>query len=110
MFINLLNNAVEAVGDQEDSWIRLTTAVDGDKVNVSVVDSGDALPPGLAEKLMEPFFTTKDAGLGRGTGLGLTISKKICESHGGELGLDTDSENASFVVTLPIAEMAGAED
>lgn len=103
VFLNLLNNAEEAVSGEEGAWIRIKAEKKGDHAMISITDSGEALPPALADKLMEPFFTTKDAGVGTGTGLGLTITKKIVQAHKGKLALDTDHENTRFVVTLPSA-------
>lgn len=105
VLLNLLNNAVEAVAGEDDAWTRVEVETSGDKVTISVIDSGDGLPPELADKLMEPFFTTKAAGAGTGTGLGLTIAKKLTESHGGVFTMDTDSENTRFAVTLPMIEI-----
>ena len=101
VFINILNNSAEAVGGTEDAWIRVEVESVDDKIIVSVIDSGEGLPEALAQKIMEPFFTTKDAGAGSGTGLGLTISRKILTSHRGQLELDTDSPNTKFVMTFP---------
>lgn len=113
VLLNLLNNAVEAVTGEDGAWTKVEVETADDKVTISVVDSGDGLPAELADKLMEPFFTTKAAGAGTGTGLGLTIAKKITESHDGVFTLDTDSENTRFAVTLPMIEIqeeAGSED
>lgn len=101
VLINLLNNAAEAVGGTDDAWIRVEVESNDEHVVVSVVDSGEGLPEALAQKIMEPFFTTKDAGAGSGTGLGLTISRKIMTSHRGKLELDTNSPNTRFVLTFP---------
>ncbi len=104
VFINLLNNAAEAVGGTDGAWIRVEVEQKDSNLEIAVVDSGEGLPESLAQKIMEPFFTTKDAGAGSGTGLGLTISKKIMTSHRGKLTLDTDSPNTRFVMTLPLVE------
>lgn len=101
VLINILNNAAEAVGGTDDAWVRVDVEADDQKVEIAVVDSGDGLPEALAQKIMEPFFTTKDAGAGSGTGLGLTISRKIMKSHRGNLELDTSSEQTRFVITFP---------
>jgi len=64
-----------------------------------VSDSGAAIPPELREKIMEPFFTTKE--VGKGTGLGLPIAKGIAEAHGGRLYLDGEAPATTFVIELP---------
>ena len=111
VLLNLINNAVESVEheDEEDAWIRVETVQNGSQVEISVTDGGGGLPASLAEKLFEPFFTTKDAGAGVGTGLGLTISRKIVERHQGTLTLDTDCEDTRFVAIFPLST-SGPED
>ncbi|HXH31529.1 MAG TPA: ATP-binding protein [Bacteriovoracaceae bacterium] len=54
----------------------------------------------MSEKMLEPFFSTKD--IGQGTGLGLSISKGIIEGHGGSLVYDQDSPHTRFVIKLPL--------
>lgn len=102
VFLNLINNAVEANDVEDDPWIRIDMVVNTQTVQIQVTDSGDGLPPSLMERIMQPFFTTKD-GAGAGTGLGLTISRKIIEAHKGTISLDGECENTRFVITLPRA-------
>jgi two-component system NtrC family sensor kinase len=67
---------------------------------VSFVDTGPGVPAEVRTKLFEPFFTTKDAG--RGSGLGLSVSYRILEEHGGTLRLDEEAgPGAAFVIELP---------
>lgn len=100
VIMNLINNAVEANEIEDDPWVRVEVIPSVQTVQVAITDSGEGLPPSLAEKIMQPFFTTKD-GAGSGTGLGLTISRKIVEAHKGTIVLDSESENTRFVITLP---------
>jgi C4-dicarboxylate-specific signal transduction histidine kinase len=104
VLLNLVNNAAESVEYEDDDmrWIEVRVARDGDSVEMSVTDGGDALPATLAEKLMEPFFTTK-SGAGQGAGLGLTIARKIIAGHSGTLVMDPTSETPRFVARLPVA-------
>ena len=95
---------------ESGAWTRVEVETADDKVTISVIDSGDGLPAELAEKLMEPFFTTKAAGAGTGTGLGLTIARKITEGHGGQFILDTESENTRFAVVLPMVTIEEEEE
>ncbi len=60
--------------------------------------AGPGVPPDLENRIMEPFFTTKE--VGKGTGLGLSVSKGIAEAHGGQLVLDRASLDTCFVLTL----------
>ena len=110
VLINLLNNAAEAVGGTDGAWVRVEVETDDSNINIAIVDSGEGLPESLAQKIMEPFFTTKDAGAGSGTGLGLTISKKILTSHRGKLTLDTESPNTRFVMSMPLSEETSANE
>lgn len=110
VILNLVNNAAEAVEGDDEPWVRVEAVRTGDFVKITVTDSGEGIPASLAEKIMEPFFTTKD-GAGSGTGLGLTISRKIVEGHRGKLVIDAECKNTCFVVTLPLAppEESGKE-
>ncbi|HOZ49335.1 MAG TPA: PAS domain S-box protein [Candidatus Hydrogenedentes bacterium] len=107
VLMNLLNNAESAVENLEEKWVRVSINDRGDTVELSVTDSGKGLPPVLRERILEPFFTTKE--VGKGTGLGLSISKSIIERHRGELFLDTDSVNTRFVVRFPKRQQERAQ-
>jgi two-component system CheB/CheR fusion protein len=97
ILINLTNNALDAVGDQPDAWVRLTVAEHGDAIVVDVVDSGSGVQPEVAEKIMTPFFTTK----GPEKGTGLSLSRSIARRHGGDLELCRDTDHTTFRWTLP---------
>lgn len=99
VILNLLVNAHDAIEQMPEKWVRLDVKDQGDQVEISVLDSGPGIPRELQEKIMLPFFTTKEPG--KGTGIGLSISRGIVEGHGGMLGLDTASMHTRFVVTLP---------
>ncbi len=99
VLLNLLNNAKDAIEHRENRWVKLSAEEDDDCISLSVTDSGNGIPPELRPKVMEAFFTTKENG--KGTGIGLNISKKILESHGGELLLDVASPNTRFVCKIP---------
>jgi len=97
--LNLLNNAYDAIEPLPDRWIRLSILERGQFVEISVTDSGSGIPKELQERIMQPFFTTKE--VGKGTGLGLSISKGIVESHQGKLYLDSNSAHTKFTILLP---------
>lgn len=99
VLVNLIGNAVDAIGSQSEKWIEISVIDHGDAVNLQFTDAGPGIPGEVAQKLMQPFFTTKP--LGKGTGLGLSISKGMIESHRGELKLDRTCSNTRFVITLP---------
>ncbi len=102
VLLNLLNNAKDAIEHLEDRWVRLSAEEDDSYVSLSVTDCGAGISPELRPKVMEAFFTTKENG--KGTGIGLNISKKILESHGGALLLDVASANTRFVCKIPKRE------
>jgi C4-dicarboxylate-specific signal transduction histidine kinase len=101
VLINLINNAVDAIQDLPEKWIRIDARLQKGMIHIAVTDSGHGIPKDLADKIMKPFFTTK--GVGKGTGLGLSISRGIAQDHGGDLTLDEDSPHTRFVLILPQA-------
>jgi signal transduction histidine kinase len=98
VFINLINNAIDAAEKNQPSWVRVSMLDQGDTIRVRVTDSGQGLTKALQERLFQPFFTTKS--VGEGTGLGLSIAKGIVEGHGGTLNIVSDSPNTCFEVIL----------
>lgn len=100
VLVNLINNAIDAIEKLPDKWIEITSYSDSRHIFIAVVDSGSGIPAALTEKIMQPFFSTKETG--KGIGLGLSISKGIIETHGGQLSYDSTSANTRFVVELPV--------
>jgi C4-dicarboxylate-specific signal transduction histidine kinase len=101
VLLNLLQNAFDAVMEQQEKWVRLEVAVEDDSVIFSVTDSGPGIPPELRTRIMEPFFTTKE--VGKGTGLGLSLSRTIVEEHGGSLELREEAGHPCFFFRLPLS-------
>src|SRR5438132_9872551 len=101
MFVNLINNANQAIAADAPSgriWVAAKPQRDG--VAVSITDSGPGMTEEIAAHVFEPFFTTK--GEGEGTGLGLSICQGIVKEHGGRITLDTKpGVGATFTVELP---------
>lgn len=96
---NLMRNAVEAMKDSARKELRVgfRPAPDG-TVAVTVEDSGTGIPIEIADQLFKPFTTTKAGGMG----IGLSISKRIVEAHGGEMTVArSELGGASFTFTLP---------
>jgi C4-dicarboxylate-specific signal transduction histidine kinase len=73
VLLNLLGNAFDAIQGLSEKWVRIEACEHGNCIEISVTDCGNGIPEPLREKIMEPFFTTKD--VGKGTGLGLSISQ-----------------------------------
>ncbi len=99
VLVNLLNNAVDAVKELSERWIKIGVADDEGDPSVFVMDSGTGIPESMQEDIFTPFRTTKAPG--EGTGLGLAISRQIAEEHGGTLSYGRDSGNTCFRLTLP---------
>lgn len=98
VILNLLSNAIDAVGEQ--GAIQLRTSRAKDEFCLTVGDSGNGVAPENLDRLFEPFFTTKE--VGKGTGLGLAVSYKIVQSHGGEIKVGNSAlGGAEFVVSIP---------
>ncbi len=94
--LNLLKNAVEAIGEHGE--IAVSTAELEREVTIRVSDNGGGLDPEGEGRLFEVFFSTKE----RGTGLGLAIARRIVEEHGGRLEVENrPGLGASFVIHLP---------
>jgi len=100
VWMNLLNNALDAVGTTGD--VQVSARVADDRIEIAVTDTGSGIPRAFRPRLFEPFATTK--GPDGGTGLGLATSYQIIQRHNGRLYLD-DSHltGARFVVELPTA-------
>ena len=102
VILNLVKNAIEAIaiGPTTIEAIRLVTSYDGKSVvSLYVQDSGPGITTENETQIFDPFFTTKPSGMG----LGLSISRRIIEDHGGNLRLtETSSKGCIFEVTLPV--------
>jgi PAS domain S-box-containing protein len=100
VFMNLMMNSIDAMKDTNargELTIRSQQSEDGHLL-VSLSDTGVGLPPGKADQIFNAFFTSKS----QGTGLGLTISRSIIESHGGRLWAEQNSpRGATFLLSLP---------
>jgi len=108
VFMNLLNNAIDALieSDRPDKIITISTAVfvkNGTKfLKVAIADNGPGIPDSIKDKIFNPFFTTKP--VGKGTGLGLAISYKIVvDGHGGSINISKHPGGGTeFSVEIPI--------
>jgi len=98
VFMNLLQNAAQAIPRQGDVWIR--TETDGDWVRVRIRDNGPGIPEEHLQRIFDPFFTTK--AIGAGTGLGLSISYGIIDKHGGKIRVTSKvNQETEFIIELP---------
>ncbi|RYZ58684.1 MAG: PAS domain S-box protein [Proteobacteria bacterium] len=99
ILINLLNNSFDAIEHLPEKWVRVLVRPEEDKLSIRIVDSGAGIPSAIADRLMEPFYSTKDPG--KGTGLGLSISRGMAEAHDGSLEYDLFEGHTSFVLKIP---------
>lgn len=106
VLLNLFLNAMDAVSESPpDRWRVVVGARQRDArtVEIYVSDSGPGVPEDRIGKIFDPFFTTKASGMG----MGLSVSRAIVESHGGQIDVRNETEGgATFSVTLPVAEAA----
>src|SRR4051794_35358536 len=99
VWTNLLDNAIDALGDK--GAITITTRRDGDSVQVDISDDGPGIPPEIRARIFDSFVTTKD--VGEGTGLGLATARRIVVGrHDGTLTVDSRPGATTFHVRLPI--------
>ncbi|MFH0926217.1 MAG: response regulator [bacterium] len=101
IFINFFVNSVDAMEEEEKGILRVVTdKIDG-WLKIIIEDTGPGIPVENLTKIWEPFFTTKK--VGKGTGLGLPISQKIIENHGGKIRYENRKEGgARFIIELEI--------
>jgi signal transduction histidine kinase len=96
VLLNLIGNAYQAMMDGGTVTVGLTT--DGPRLHLSVTDTGVGMEPDVSRRVFEPFYTTK----ARGVGLGLAVSRRIVEAHGGEISVvSAPGHGTTFTVTLP---------
>jgi signal transduction histidine kinase len=106
VFLNLLKNAAEAI-EGRGGAIRVEVGLEEAHVVVRVHDTGPGIEAAVKARLFEPFYTTKSAG--EGTGLGLSMSRRIIEEHRGSIKIDSEPGRGTCVtVRLPVEEMHGA--
>lgn len=98
--INLLNNARDAMEDQEVRRLCVRVFADGAFVHLEVEDTGDGIAPENQSRIFDSFYTTKPEG--KGTGLGMSISRRIVEEHGGTISFHSQvGVGTQFHVSLP---------
>lgn len=101
--VNLVRNALRALADREGTRVTLFVRPDGERVALGAEDDGPGIPPGEIERVFERFYRGSSAReQGSGTGLGLTIARRIVEAAGGEIAAEAlEPRGARIVATLP---------
>lgn len=110
VFINLVTNAIDSMDEKEseagtpiEKKLRIRTYLSNDKVVAEVADTGIGMTSDTKRKIFEPFFTTKD--VGKGTGLGTSISFGIVKDYDGTIQIDSDyGHGATFTIKFPAIE------
>ena len=98
VWTNVIDNALDAM--EEGGTLSITTRTVGDFVRVNIGDSGPGIPEDIKGRIFDPFFTTKD--VGKGTGMGLEVVKRIIDSHNGSITLESEPGNTNFEFCFPI--------
>ena len=99
VLLNLLKNAAHAIRGRQDGRISLVVSTEHDEAVIAVTDNGCGMAPEVAQRIWEPFFTTKGE---EGTGVGLDVARSIIEAHGGSIHCDTaPGQGARFTIRLP---------
>ncbi len=107
VFVNIINNAAQAIASTRarggGGRIEIATKCEPDGLSVNISDNGPGIPEAVAQRVFEPFFSTKSEG--EGTGLGLSISLGIVKEHGGNISVNPggagSGRGATFTVELP---------
>ncbi len=98
VILNLLNNSCDAIEKLDSKWIKINVVEEANCIQIAVTDSGPGLAHEVVSQMMSPFFSTK-----KGTkvsGLGLSDSRDIIESHGGNFFYDSSGNNTRFIIEL----------
>ena len=102
VFLNMITNAAHAMGEHGTLILR-TERHDEATIRIEIQDDGGGIASSVVPKIFDPFFTTKP--IGEGTGMGLSISYKIIQAHGGKILVDTEAGiGTTFSILLPIQQ------
>lgn len=107
VILNFISNSIDAIDSLKNKWIDINISEDENSTRISITDSGAGIPSENIHKIFEPFFTTKP--VGKGTGLGMPISRAIMVRHGGDIKYDVESPNTKFDLFIPIRYSAIAK-
>ncbi|MDA0684373.1 MAG: ATP-binding protein [Bacteroidetes bacterium] len=112
VYVNFIKNAIQAVPDDREALITVSTVIDPDATGRTwaigrVADNGSGIPRNLWDKIFVPSFSTKTSG----TGLGLAIARKTVESMDGEIGFDTEFDRGTvFWIRVPLVQSEALPD
>lgn len=101
VFLNILNNAIDAVGKDGEITVKTTHNSQDDQIVITIADNGPGIPNDQLHRVFDPFFSTKEVGMG--TGLGLSISHSIIEKLGGRIMVASEvGEGTAFTIYIPV--------
>jgi two-component system, NtrC family, sensor kinase len=105
VFMNIIINAVDAMDSKGTLTLETAWNAGQRTVEISIADTGCGIPPENMDRIFDPFFTTKE--VGRGTGLGLSVSYGIIHAHQGEISVSsTPASGSRFTICLPVGRNA----
>ncbi|MBI4654627.1 MAG: HAMP domain-containing protein [Nitrospirae bacterium] len=105
IFLNLLLNAVEAMPNGGTLSIKTFHDLAKNSIQVDITDTGKGIRKEIMDKIFQPFFTTKP----KGTGMGLAVTKRIVEEHGGNISVrSTQNEGTTFRIAFPVEKAASS--
>lgn len=100
VWTNLIDNSIDAMESSAIKKLSITTRQESDKVLIQVADTGAGIPSDVVSRIFDPFFTTKE--VGKGTGLGLEIGRKVVLKHNGTIQVESEPGKTVFSVRLPM--------
>ncbi|MEO8250206.1 MAG: DAHL domain-containing protein [Burkholderiales bacterium] len=103
VFLNIMSNAAHAMASRDHGGVITlrTRAEKGEQVRIEIEDNGSGIPKEVLPQIFDPFFTTKE--IGEGSGMGLSISYKIIEQHGGKILVESkEGAGTKFSIVLPV--------
>lgn len=102
VWTNIIDNSLDALQGTEGARITVRAVKDGPCLKVSLIDNGPGIPEDVQSKIFDPFFTTKE--MGKGTGLGLDVVRRIVESHRASIELKSSPGHTEFVMWFSLKE------
>ena len=107
VLVNLINNAAQAM--PQGGTIRIISGIKNDDAYIAISDEGEGIAAEILDKIFEPFFTTKPRG--EGTGLGLSLSKRLIEANNGRIEVASQQgKGSTFTLLFPLADRVVADD
>jgi len=108
VILNIISNAKDAIDEKQiDGIIEIENSLEDGMVKISIKDNAGGIDSAILDRIFEPYFTTKEQG--KGTGMGLYMSKEIIEHMGGDIEVKNVKNGAMFTISLPV-NGGGVED